>query len=263
MRLTPDEIEKQQLSFDTLTQALKLMRVNGYVIFESVLPEDLIENLYRDHQQVFDKYLENPDPTFGKNHYRTYLPFRPPFCDERVIANTLVIPILNDLLGKDFVCHYLASNTCISGSEYQPPHADTHQLFPGSDIKPPAYHVVVNIPLVDVTEENGAMEIWGGGTHLNTFGVEEIEALAPFMPSQRATMPAGSIMVRDGRMWHRGTENQSADPRPMLAMVYTRPWVDAGARRIGIPQTIFDTLSDRARAIFKHEHIGGELDEIS
>ncbi len=262
MKLSADELASGQLSLDTYSQALTLIKVNGYVIFERVLPDDLIDSLFNEHQTIFDKYLENPDPTFGKNHYRTYLPFRAPFADERVIANPFVLPILNDLLGKDYVCHYLASNTCIPGSEFQPPHADVYSLFPETDIKPPPYHMVVNIPLVDITEENGPIEFWSGGTHLNTFGMDKIEALAPMMQSQMATMPAGSLFIRDGRMWHRGTENKSDAPRPNLALVYTRPWVDAGSRRIGIPQGSYDNLSDHARSIFRQENIGGALDEI-
>lgn len=262
MKLSADELEKGQLSLETLSQALTLIKVAGYVVFESALPQDLVDALFNEHQKIFDKYLENPDPTFGKNHYRTYLPFRQPFADERVVANDFVVPLLNSLLGKDFVCHYLASNTCIPGSELQPPHSDVYPLFPGTDIKPPPYHMVVNIPLVDITDENGPIEFWSGGTHLNTFGMEEVAALAPYMPSQFGTMPAGSIFIRDGRMWHRGTENRSNAPRPNLAMVYTRPWVDVGTRRIGIPQGNYDALSDRARTIFREELIGGELDEI-
>lgn len=262
MKLSTEELSSGQLHLDTLSQALTLIKVNGYVVFESAVPDDLVKSLYDDHQRIFEKYLENPDPTFGKNHYRTYMPFREPFADERIVANSFVIPILNSLIGNDFVCHYLASNTCINGSELQPPHSDVYPLFPGTDIKPPPYHMVVNIPLVDITEDNGPIEYWAGGTHLNTFGMEEIAALAPFMASEKATMPAGSLFIRDGRMWHRGTENKSPEPRPNLALVYTRPWVDVGPRRIGIPQENYDKLSDRARTIFRQEYIGGELDEI-
>lgn len=262
MKLSASEIESKQLSLDTIEQALTLIQVNGYVIFESVLPQPLIESLYTEHQIIFEKYLENPDPTFGVNHYRTYMPFRVPFADEQVVANPLVLPILKSLLGDDFVCHYLASNTCITGSNLQPPHSDVYPLFPNTDIKPPPYHMVVNIPLVDITEENGPIEFWAGGTHNSTFGMQEIEPLAPHMQSQMATMPAGSIFIRDGRMWHRGTHNKSDAPRPNLALVYTRPWVDVGARRIGIPQDSYDGLSDHARSIFRAENIGGELDEI-
>ena len=263
MKLSPEELEKGQLNLDTLSQALTLIKVNGYVVFEKVLSEAFIKELHADYLEIFNRYIQNPDPTFSKNHYRVYLPFRQPYCDERVIANSMVLPILNDLLGDDFVCHYVATNTCAPGSELQPAHSDVYPLFPGSDIKPPPYLVVVNIPLVDVTMENGPIEFWAGGTHLNTYDMDTIAALAPHMPSEYATMPAGSLMIRDGRMWHRGTENKSNEARPQIALVYTRPWVDSGTRRTGIPQETYDSLSERARTIFRDENIGGELDKVT
>ena len=38
-------------------------------------------------------------------------------------------------------------------------------------------------------------------------------------------MPAGSVLVRDIRTWHRGTPNRSETARPNLAMIYSRPWL--------------------------------------
>jgi len=61
MKLSPEEIKTGQLTLDTLTQALTLIQVAGYVVFESVLSEDFIEELYTEHQLIFEKYLENPD----------------------------------------------------------------------------------------------------------------------------------------------------------------------------------------------------------
>ena len=61
-------------------------------------------------------------------------------------------------------------------------------------------------------------------------------------------------------MWHRGTENRSQRPRPNIALVYSRPWLGAGLKRIGIPQATYDRLSPRAREVFKNENIGGALD---
>jgi hypothetical protein len=66
-------------------------------------------------------------------------------------------------------------------------------------------------------------------------------------------------MVRDGRMWHRGTPNRSNAPRPNLALVYNRPWLNVSGR-IGIPQDIYDSLSERSKTIFRDERIGAALD---
>jgi hypothetical protein len=35
---------------------------------------------------------------------------------------------------------------------------------------------------------------------------------------------AGSISIRDLRMWHRGTPNRSTEPRPMLSMICNLMW---------------------------------------
>jgi hypothetical protein len=260
MKLSPEELKSNQLHPDTLEAAIHQVKVNGYVLFESVLPREFVDELRAEYMALFERFMKNPDHTAGENHYRMFLPFQPPFIDERIITSPFVMPILHGVLGERILCHYFASNTCLPGSTYQPVHSDIYPLFPEADMHPPAYHMVLNIPLVDTTEENGPVEIWPGGSHLNTLPRDQIEKLAPTMPSELAVMPAGSIMIRDGRMWHRGTLNRSQAARPNIAIVYTRHWIDRGNRPIGIPQATYDGLSEMAQALFKNENIGGPLD---
>ena len=110
---------------------------------------------------------------------------------------------------------------------------------------------------MDFTEENGPLEIWPGGTHGMTGGMD-MKALAPVMHSERVLMPAGSILLRDMRMWHRGTPNRSTEMRPNLALIYSRPWLKTHYPPIAIPTAIHETLSERARRLFRFENIGGE-----
>ena len=255
MRLSQDELQKQQLNPDTLQTAVNQIRTNGHFTFDSVLPSDLIANLQAAYTPLHNKFVENPGQTFGKNHFRVYLPFHEPFSDLRVIASPFVMPIVEALLGSESVCHYLAANTCAPGSEYQPVHSDYRSLFPGVDIALPIFHLVLNIPLVDVTAENGPVQYWPGGTHYHNIPFGQIDPIAEKMHSEYATMPAGSLMLRDGRMWHRGTENRSNAIRPQIAIVYTRPWVDMGNVRIDIPRNIYDSLPENARNIFREENI--------
>lgn len=124
-----------------------------------------------------------------------------------------------------------------------------------------------NIPLVDVTEENGPLEIWPGGTHLNPDRANHdtldgsvnphlhIVRAAAHMHSERVLMPAGSVVVRDIRMWHRGTPNRSDYRRTNLAMIYNRSWYGAGSY-IQIPQETYDGLSPKSRELFRTEKIG-------
>ena len=261
MKLSQRELDQNQLAPDTLAEAVQQVKVNGYVIFESVLSPDFVQTLHDEYMAIYDEALETPpERTFGNHHYRLYLPFRPPFTDERIINSPFALPIMEALIGDDLVCHYFASNTCGPGSQFQEVHSDTYNLFPESNFSTPPFMLVLNIPLVDTTEENGPIEIWPGGSHLSSLPREELQRLAPQLPSQPALMPAGSIMVRDGRMWHRGTQNRSNRPRPNIAIVYTRPWLGAGLKRIGIPQKTYDSLPTRVQEIFKGENIGGDLD---
>ncbi len=261
INLTRGEIHNNELVPATLQTAVQQVKVNGYVIFESVLSAEFVAELRADYLALYAEALQTPpEKTFGKNHFRIYLPFRPPYIDERIINNPLALPVFEALLGPDLVCHYFASNTAAPGSDYQPVHSDTFNLYPEFPIVVPPYMMVLNIPLVDTTLDNGPMDMWPGGSHLLNVPRDEMAAVAETLTRQSGTMPAGSIMIRDGRMWHRGTPNRSDKPRPNIAIVYTRPWLTTWPKRIGIPQATFDNLPERLKSIYQHNRIGAPLD---
>ena len=239
--------EKQELTID-------LVRMNGYVIFERALSPDLLASLRSAFLDVFHAHVATVDPNRGANRYQMHLPFRAPFHDPAVITNTFALPIVDALLGKDAVCHYFASDTPLPGSDYQAVHSDIALLYPEAPFSLPAYSLVVNIPLVDFTEENGPLEVWPGGTHLMPGGTD-VQKLAPYLHSERVKMPAGSVLIRDMRMWHRGTPNRSTEIRPNLALIYSRPWLKTHYPPIPIARDIQSTLSDRAKHLFRNEKV--------
>ncbi len=207
MQLTPRELEGERLSPQTLDYAIGQVRNNGYVLFERLLPSELVADLRSNFMRLLEAHAQWTDPNRGANRYQMHLPFAPPFVDERVVANPFVLPIVDALVGDNCICHYLSSDTPLPGSEYQAVHPDIFPLFPDSDGVLPAYSIVVNVPLVDATEENGPLEIWPGGTHHCVAKASDVPALAESMQSLRVPMPAGSVMNRDSRMWRRGTPN--------------------------------------------------------
>ncbi len=258
MKLTPEERETQTLSADTLKLAAQSVKVNGYVLFEGVLPPDLVAELRAAFLRVFEAHVARTDPNRGANRYQMHLPFMAPFNDAAVITNPLALAVLDALLGKDSVCHYFASDTPLPGSDYQRVHSDIHLLFPETPLSLPAYSIVVNIPLVDFRADNGPLEIWPGGTHLMP-GETDVQELAPRMHSEPVLMPAGSLLIRDMRMWHRGTPNRSQEARPNMALIYSRPWLKTKYPPIGIPAETHEALSDRAKHLFRFEDIGGPV----
>ncbi|HEU5140096.1 MAG TPA: phytanoyl-CoA dioxygenase family protein [Bacillales bacterium] len=279
MKISEEELKTGRLLPETVELAVNLIKVNGYVLFEDVLPESKVNKLFNKYVEILEPYLEkhheevfNPQNGFndGTNHIRLYLPFEQPFNDEAIIANPFVTEIVDQILGEDCVLSYFATNTSMPGGKNpQPVHSDMTAIYGDSyEGNLPITNLVVNFPLINVTEENGPMEVWPGGTHLhpdkwysqNAFSKSQ---LADHMHSFKALMPAGSIMIRDDRMWHRGTPNRSNRHRPNIAMIYTTAQNAPQEGSIQIPQETYDQLSERARRLLRLEKIGFPIAEPS
>lgn len=226
------------------------LRMDGYVVLEDLLPLALVEAMRARFDALLEERAGAAPSNRGPNRYQMVLPFEPPFADPRVYENPRVLEILEALMGPELICTYFASDTPLPGSDYQRVHADTRLLFPETSLSLPAYGAVLNIPLVDVTEENGPLELWPGGTHLMP-GKLDLQELAPTMQSVRLTMRAGSVLLRDLRCWHRGTPNRGSRSRPHVALVYTRPWYRFEQPVFEIRQTAYDALSERSKAMMR------------
>ncbi|MBT3270550.1 hypothetical protein HN371_25640 [Candidatus Poribacteria bacterium] len=261
MLLTQAELDANALDPETLRLAVQQVRVNGFVVFEGVLPSDVVDELHEDFMRLFRDYTAATDDNRGTNRYQTHLPFAAPFNAPQVITSPFALPVIKALLGDDCVCQYFASDTPMPGSEYQAVHSDIHRLFPGMPVAPPTFAVVLNVPLVDFREDNGPVEIWPGGTHLMPEDANMHE-LAESMDSKPCIMPRGSLLIRDIRMWHRGTPNRSDAPRPNMAMIHARHWLRTSYPPIGIPQETYDGLSEDGRRLFRLEDIGGTVDRF-
>jgi len=226
------------------------IRMNGYCILENALPLDLIDRMRDRFDQLLAARAAAEPSNRGANRFQMYLPFEEPFAHPLVYEHPLALRILERLMGPDLICTYFASDTPMPGAEYQRVHSDTRLLFPEAPYSLPCYGAVLNIPLVDATEENGSMEIWPGGSHLNP-GQLDMAQLAALMPAQRANMRVGSILLRDLRMWHRGTPNRGTRSRPNMALVYTRAWYRFEQRPFEIRQSAFDALPENVRRMFR------------
>lgn len=235
---------------DDLEPLVARLRMDGYVVLDDLIPAAEIEAMLARFDELLAEHQATNSSNRGPNRYQMVIPFAPPFADPVVYENPRVFALLERLLGDDFICTYFASDTPLPGSEHQPVHADTRLLFPETSLSLPTYGVVLNIPLVDFTDENGPLELWPGGTHLMP-GRLDMQALAPRMLSMRLKIRAGSALLRDLRVWHRGTPNRSGRSRPNLAIVYTRPWYRFEQAPFEIPVSTYARLSDRARALLR------------
>lgn len=237
------------MSESEITAWAEQVRVSGYCVLPDLLPSDLVSAM----RERFDALLAEKaaaEPTNrGAQRYQMYLPFEPPFADPRLYENHRVLAVCERVMGPDLALNYFASDTPLPGSDYQRIHSDTRLLFPETSLALPAYGMVLNVPLVDCSEENGSLEFWPA-THL-TPGPADLEAIAANLESRRANLQAGWGLLRDLRMWHRGTPNRSAHTRPHLALVYTRPWYRFEQQVPVLSASAREGLSERAQRLLR------------
>lgn len=231
----------------------RALRSDGFFILENALSAALLADLKSAFGEVLDAFRAENESNRGANRFNTHLYLDGVFANEELVANPLVVPVILRSLGIDAACSWAAADTPLPGSDYQMAHADGRPLFRAHDLSLPLYALAVNFPLVDFTEENGPLEIWGNGTHLLSDVPPHIgaEDRAP----QRVTMPAGSVLVRDTRMWHRGSPNRSDHARPMLAFVYSRSWYrfegEAGHTPPAVSPEAYSSWSPTTRRLFR------------
>lgn len=266
-------IEEQRS--DEFTRSLRELQVNGYTVLNDSLAGETLSRLQTSFRAHLDAALIAEDArtlkVTGPSRYNVHIPLEGPFLDPELVANPLVMDLARSLLDGDVTCCYYGADTALPGSKYQPAHSDEPPLFPGLPVTLPPVGVILDVPLVDFTSENGPLEVWNHGTHLipdaglipKERPVDNADArsspnqqLAEDLPSHPVLITAGSFLLRDSRIWHRGTANVSDEARPMLAVVYCRPWHHY--RLLPIKRSVLDSLDDVRRALFRNAPVGDD-----
>jgi ectoine hydroxylase-related dioxygenase (phytanoyl-CoA dioxygenase family) len=255
--ISPDEIQSGCLLPDTLRRATRELHDAGYVVLEQVMDAGMIGRVRDAYRTLFEAHIQKPEIRArldaGNPYVGMYLPFTPPFSEEIISANPLAVQVMEAAMGE-IVCVMYHSNTTLQGNDVQPIHIDMpNLLFPGFPVATPPWLMVVNIPLIDFTLENGSTEVWPG-THLNT-EVDNLLERCATMPSVRTNVRAGDLIVRDLRLWHRGMPNHTSAIRTMLAIVYNTPWFRQTEPPIQIPRASWEALSEHAQQIFSQNVI--------
>src|SRR5262249_25672815 len=163
-----------RLLADQRRQAGLLLRTMGCVVLHNVLPLAQIDEFNEAFNEIFRDCLaskqgdawyqvsERAQAVFWERaaRWRIFPKLRTPFDNEALLVNPLIVDVIQDLLGDDFYCKFVSSDTCVQGSMLQAPH---RELAAGGACTPCAY--IINVPLIRCGLDNGPIEVWPGGTH--------------------------------------------------------------------------------------------------
>lgn len=258
------------MKFD-MDMKLAELKINGFVLFEDLLPVEKIDRMCEAFMVLLDQVrereteirpLEEGDLRSGKgrmqwpNRYGMYWPLDPPLADPQLYENPVILDFLERYWGTDdFYVSCLHSNNPYPGATWQPWHRDTVLLTPGIG-NPRHPHFGVKIPLVDTTEENGSFEVYPGTQYAAEADYEgkynDILTQPGFATNtRRLNLKRGTIWVQDPRAFHRGTPNTSDHARPELVICYSLWWFKI-AGPLEIHRESFERLSERGKRLFKH-----------
>lgn len=169
-----------------------------------------------------DGHMRHRPPGGGDGHVAAFL------------GHPAVLALCGGALPAPRVISY-HGHTVLPGSSPQPIHADWEPLWPQGGHPP--FMLAVNIALVDTGEHNGSIEVWPGTHQLASQDVyrpgslcvreDLLEERRRSRPPERVAMRPGEVLVRDVRLWHRGTWNTSGTARPMLWLLLAAPWLRA------------------------------------
>jgi ectoine hydroxylase-related dioxygenase (phytanoyl-CoA dioxygenase family) len=260
--ITDSERASCQFEDGRFAQCISELEDTGFVILENGIDRRIVSEVAREYSTLVDR-LSSVDghdrhqrSHSGEKHYQIQPEIRGVFADVNLFANPLVLACIRAVLGSDTRLAYYNSNYCEPGSSFQEIHRDTRLLFDSEmDLPTPPFLMVVNILLCDFTSVNGSTEVWPG-SHLLCDKLHEeyphdFDSRANVLHSKRVNAEAGSIIIRDARLWHRGTPNESATVRAMLSLVYKRRWHALRLdHSLAVAPEIFDTWPADVRALF-------------
>ena len=124
------------------------------------------------------------------------------------------MPLVKAALGADSELVHFGCMLSFPGSATQPWHMDGPHIRHGgsASFTAPPHSLNVFVPLVDLTSANGPTEFVP--TSQTDYDIKA--------PSRIPTVKAGSALIFDYRLKHRGLGNQSSEERPLLYITYAR-----------------------------------------
>ncbi|KUI68743.1 Kanamycin B dioxygenase [Cytospora mali] len=250
IELTAKELQNKRVGSHNLQAAVEALHRDGLVVLKNAVHlahlDKLNARMVPEAKELYAKPSthRNFGPNTGNIQQEPVLEDGYIFQD--IIANPWATDVIQCMLGPRPTLRFYSANTAFKATDRQPPHIDVDFDFP---MAPFGY--CVNINLVDVTPENGSTEVWLG-THADT-NVSvldtEVYQIRPSLQSRRRetrppvqpSLPRGSLVIRDFRLWHAGMPNLTDGPRVMLVTVQFPSWYRSELK-MKLPRSVQDKI---------------------
>ena len=231
----------QRAQLPSVDEVVERLHRDGYAIIESVIPRDQALAIGVELRRLLDGVPGGRNFFEGFKTRRLYALYAKTRVLDELTLHPLVLGALEQVLGPHF---HLSGPTGIEigpGEVEQVLHRD-EDIYP---IPFPRPQLVTNVMWAfdDFTKENGATRLVPGSHH-------DVERPPDDAPMVYAEMPAGSVMLYLGTLWHGGGANTTDTTRLGAAIEYVVSWLrQQESLLLVVPPDVVRTLPRRLREL--------------
>lgn len=209
-----------------IDSALRCVRRHGIIIIRNAIPAHVIAAVLDDVKRRHDIHMTPGQKRLFRNFQSDPLRAQVPVAIDGPVANPAlfaapsVMAVAKSMMVDDLIVGENGVVISHAGAGPQNTHRDSDFLFGGmaQEIDLPPYSMTLLLPLVDVSLGMGPTEFWPG-SHKCTD-----EAAVTAVPPLAAPLAAGTALLLDARLLHRGGANMTGPVRPSLYFSYHRRW---------------------------------------
>lgn len=219
-------------------QCWEQYEADGYVIFPGIMPADEVERQRAALLPFIEADVRGRNVFEGVQSNRIYamLGKDPIFTD--LVTHPLQLAFAERELGQSCLLSACLAINLRPGETVQPWHMDDEHCRQPMPRK--ALGVSTFWTIDPMTEDNGATEVIPGSHLWGQVKLNGANSLAHFSTKEdggqdddpgahpdavKAIMPAGSLMIAKGTLWHRGGANRSDAPRLIVTPQYCPGWM--------------------------------------
>ncbi|KAL6872056.1 hypothetical protein J3F83DRAFT_733650 [Trichoderma novae-zelandiae] len=241
VRPSANEVKSGRLDARNLEKAVRHIHQDGLVVIEDVVPHkdiDLLNTKMVQDARVLQGMGDKGPFNYNQGNLQQDPPPVAEFFFPSIFTNTIATQVTSAVLGPRPRWTFCSANSAMprlpgASPQRQPVHSDADFAHPAHP-----FALVVNVPLVTMTPENGSTEVWLG-THSTDMSHQEgahgerasgrikekhLGDREAVRPPVQPSVKKGSVVLRDLRLWHAGMPNRSDQVRIMLAMIHFAPW---------------------------------------
>jgi ectoine hydroxylase-related dioxygenase (phytanoyl-CoA dioxygenase family) len=232
-----------------IAEVTKRLDEDGYAIVENYLSPDDVAAKRADLERILASNPTGRNDFEGFSTQRIYAVFAKTRTFDTQATDPLILGACEHVLGPGFQLSAPVGISIGPGEKAQPIHRDDG-VYP---VARPHRELVLNTmwALDDFTTENGAtIVIPGSHRWIDDRPTADTKTF-------QAVVPAGSVMLFVGSIYHGGGANQTDRPRLGVILEYCAGWVRPQENHIlGVPKEIVATLDPRLQELLGYSVLG-------